>query len=79
MFFRLVLSDPAIFPIFSANSFRAIPVPYKLLSQHSDMFQDRNTGFLVILEGISKVLSLAISDKNFEEALNWLLPLPFQD
>lgn len=52
---------------------------YKLLSQHSDVFQERNTGFLVILEGISKVLSLAICDKNFEEELNWLLPLPFQD
>lgn len=52
---------------------------HKLLDQHRDMFRERSTGFLVVLEGITKVLSLTISEKNFLEELGWLLPVPFQE
>lgn len=52
---------------------------YTLLDLYKDMFRMRNTGFLVILDGISKVLSLAIGEKGFFEELGWLLPVPFKD
>lgn len=52
---------------------------YSMLAGHEDMFSARNTGFLVVLEGISNVLSLTINEKNFLEDLGWLLPVPFQD
>lgn len=50
-----------------------------LLGDREIIFRERSTGFLVILEGISTVLSLAIKEKNFSEELSWLLPVPFQD
>lgn len=36
------------------------------------------SGFLVILEDISSVLRIVINDKNFENSLCWLLPVPFK-
>lgn len=58
------------------------PIPQEiraLLSKHKKMFRTRNTGFLVVLDGISNVLSLTIKEKSFLEDLGWLLPVPFQD
>lgn len=52
---------------------------HKLLELHKDMFQARNTGFLVILEEISAVLAHAIGEDGFLEELGWLLPVPFKD
>ncbi|MEY8261726.1 ATP-binding protein [Oscillospiraceae bacterium 50-60] len=51
----------------------------ELLNRHRDMFREQKTGFLVILENITKVLSLVLNDANFQEELRWLLPVPFQD
>ena len=46
---------------------------------YSDMFSGRDTGFLVILRGISSVLSAAINDADFINKLSWLLPVKFKD
>lgn len=48
-----------------------------ILNDHKSMFSNRNTGFLVILEKLTPVLQLVISDKAFEDDLCWLLPVPF--
>lgn len=50
-----------------------------ILAPHASMFAQRNTGFLVVLKGISPVLSSVITDKNFLENLAWLLPVPFRE
>ena len=49
-----------------------------ILSAHDSMFKQRNSGFLVVLKGISKVLQNAISAKDFTNQLRWLLPVPFE-
>ena len=50
-----------------------------IIGERSKLFDDRNTGFLVILEGISPVLQTTIEDPDFMQALSWLLPIPFDD
>lgn len=50
-----------------------------ILSPQISMFSNRNTGFLVILDEISAVLSGAIHEKDFLTELSWLLPVPFKD
>lgn len=50
-----------------------------LLKEHEGMFGTRHTGFLVVLEELSKVLVSAMQDKQFIEDLEWLLPIPFKN
>src|SRR5699024_6576601 len=50
-----------------------------IIGERSKLFDDRNTGFLVILEGISPVLQTTFEDPDFVQALSWLLPIPFDD
>lgn len=47
--------------------------------KHGNLFENRNTGFIVILKNISPVLQNVIKDSKFLENLNWLLPIPFAD
>lgn len=49
------------------------------IAPSSSMFDMRNTGFLVILDGLSSVLNGTINDKRFFDELAWLLPVPFKD
>lgn len=55
------------------SSIRAIAEKYGTL------FEERSTGFIVILENISPVLRTAIKQKSLTEELGWLLPVPFSD
>lgn len=50
-----------------------------ILSPQVSMFKNRNTGFLVILDDLSAVLSGAIHEKGFFSELSWLLPVSFKD
>jgi hypothetical protein len=57
------------------------PVADSILSQiekHSSLFNNRNTGFLVVLSDISSVLKNIMADERFLEDLGWLLPVPFR-
>ncbi len=49
----------------------------KIAEKHGDLFEKRNTGFIVILEDITPVLQDTIRDKKLNSELNWLLPVPF--
>lgn len=51
----------------------------EIIGERSNLFADRNTGFLVILESISPVLQATIGDPDFMQALSWLLPVPFDE
>lgn len=51
----------------------------ELLNKYSNMFAERDTGFLVILVQTNQVLNNIISDKNFLSELGWLLPVAFKD
>ena len=46
---------------------------------NKELFEERNTGFLVVLNGITPVLKNAIQSKKFKEDLEWLLPVPFHE
>lgn len=46
---------------------------------NKELFKERNTGFLVVLNDITPVLKNAIQDKKFKEDLEWLLPVPFHE
>ena len=50
-----------------------------IISPYKNIFESRSTGFLVILEQLSPVLKTVIKEKNFEESLSWLLPVPFRE
>ena len=50
---------------------------FKVVEGHDDLFDNRNTGFLVILQDIASVLKNAIEDDGFLNELGWLLPVPF--
>ena len=50
----------------------------KKLQKYKDLLEKTNTGFLVILEGISPVLKNTIEDENFFKNLQWLLPVDFE-
>lgn len=50
----------------------------RIIEQRESLFDNRNTGFLVILEGITSVLKNVIKSDNFNESLSWLLPIPFK-
>jgi len=50
-----------------------------IIDINNELFEERNTGFLVVLNGITPVLKNAIQDKNFREDLEWLLPVPFHE
>ena len=52
---------------------------YAFLKEKADIFQNRNTGFLVVLEEINQVLKDIIQNKEFIQDLSWLLPVTFQD
>lgn len=49
------------------------------LNQHGSMFASRNTGFLVMLDGITPILKKTLGEENFLNDLGWLLPVPFYD
>lgn len=49
-----------------------------VLSPKKELFNSRNNGFLVIMEGISTVLSITMKDPSFIDNLCWLLPVPFK-
>ena len=49
------------------------------LNQCGSMFVNRNSGFLVILEGVSPILRKTIDDEQFVSDLGWLLPVPFTE
>lgn len=48
------------------------------LEQSTEMFSKRNTGFLVVMSNIKKVLSDTVEEENFIENLGWLLPVGFK-
>ena len=50
-----------------------------IIGKHQELFEKRNTGFLVVLNDISPVLENAIQEKKFKEDLEWLLPVPFHE
>lgn len=50
-----------------------------LLEEKRDIFDGRDTGFLVIMQDISKILADAISGSEFQTDLGWLLPVKFKD
>lgn len=50
-----------------------------IIGANKELFEDRNTGFLVVLNDITPVLRNAIQDKKFKEDLEWLLPVPFHE
>ena len=52
---------------------------YAFLIEKSGFFQNRNSGFLVVLEEINQVLKDIIQNKDFLQDLSWLLPVKFQD
>ncbi len=49
------------------------------VGQYQDIFENRDTGFLVILEDISVILKNTIKEKEFSNDLSWLLPVPFEN
>ena len=50
-----------------------------LYVKFSSLFEQINTGFLVILKSISGVLKNTINDKSFKMNLQWLLPVDFDE
>lgn len=50
-----------------------------LLEPYKDIFVEQDTGFLVILWSISRILALTIQHDTFETELGWLLPVKFRD
>lgn len=48
------------------------------IGRHCTLFETRNTGFLVILEGITSVLKNVIKADGFKNNLAWLLPVSFK-
>lgn len=52
--------------------------PYeKKIHKYKNILEKTNSGFLVVLEGISTVLKNTIDDEKFFENLQWLLPVDF--
>lgn len=49
-----------------------------LLSQNQDMYNNSNSGFLVIMENLSPLLTDVIGEKDFMNNLGWLLPVDFE-
>lgn len=47
------------------------------INRYKELLEKTNSGFLVVLEGISPVLSTTIESDNFFENLQWLLPVDF--
>ena len=47
------------------------------IEQNKSIFDQRDTGFFVILENISPILSNTIIEDTFSDDLCWLLPVPF--
>lgn len=53
-------------------------LPYeKKIDRYKELLEKTNSGFLVILEGISTVLKNTIEDECFFKNLQWLLPVDF--
>lgn len=52
---------------------------HSIIDKNNSIFEERKTGFLVIMEKISSVLKIIIDESKFEENLCWLLPVPFLD
>ena len=48
------------------------------INKYKELLERTNSGFLVILEEISTVLSATIESDNFFENLQWLLPVDFE-
>ena len=51
----------------------------KILNSYQSLFEQNDTGFLVIMDEINFVLSNVIQEKNFINDISWLLPVNFQD
>ena len=49
----------------------------KNIQKYKELLEKTNTGFLVVLEGLSPVLKNTIEDNNFFNNLQWLLPVDF--
>ena len=64
---------------FSQNN-TELTMPYeKKINKYKDILEKTNSGFLVVLEGISTVLNATIEGDNFFENLQWLLPVDFEE
>lgn len=50
-----------------------------IVGLYKDMFVNQDTGFLVVLENIGKVLKQTIMGDDFYKELGWLLPVKFKD
>lgn len=51
----------------------------ELLDGHQDIFEHRDTGFIVILEDVRKILEDTIKEGDLKADLGWLLPVKFKD
>ena len=51
----------------------------KKINKYKDLLEKTNSGFLVVLEGVSTVLNATIESDNFFENLQWLLPVDFEE
>ncbi len=57
-----------------------LTTPYEeKISKYKDLLEKTNSGFLVVLEGISTVLNATIESDSFFENLQWLLPVDFEE
>lgn len=50
-----------------------------VLKQYEYMFENRDKGFLVLLEDINYILNRTITKDDFKNELGWLLPVKFND
>ena len=64
---------------FSQNN-TELTMPYEQkINKYKDLLEKTNSGFLVVLEGISTVLNATIESDSFFENLQWLLPVDFEE
>lgn len=49
------------------------------IQKYDDLLQVNNSGFLVVINGITTVLNNIINDDDFIQQLGWLLPVNFSD
>ncbi len=49
------------------------------IEPYSNLFENRDTGFVVVMHTLSPVLIATMNDKRFTENLAWLLPVPYED
>lgn len=52
-------------------------IVFEAINKHKDILSKTNTGFIVVLQGVSAVLENTINAVGFFENLQWLLPVDF--